>query len=82
MIIRELELKNIRSYEHVLVNLPLGKTLFEGDIGSGKSTILMAIEFALFGLGSETGSSLLRLGEQEGEVRMRFEVDGSEYEVR
>ncbi len=82
MIIRELELKNIRSYEHALVQFPLGKTLFEGDIGSGKSTILMAIEFALFGLGSETGSSLLKLGEQNGEVRMKFEVDGSRYEVR
>ncbi len=82
MIIKELELKNIRSYEHAFIQLPLGKTLFEGDIGSGKSTILMAIEFALFGLGSETGSSLLKLGEQNGEVRMKFEVDGGEYEVR
>jgi exonuclease SbcC len=82
LIIRELELKNVRSYEHALVDMPLGKTLFEGDIGSGKSTILMAIEFALFGLGSETGSSLLRLGEQNGEVRMKFGVDGNEYEIR
>ncbi|MBI3840357.1 MAG: AAA family ATPase, partial [Thaumarchaeota archaeon] len=62
--------------------LPLGKTLLEGDIGAGKSTMLMAIEFALFGLGSETGSSLLRLGEQEGGVRLKFEVEGKGFEIR
>jgi DNA repair protein SbcC/Rad50 len=81
LIIRELEMMNIRSYEQALIRLPLGRTLFEGDIGSGKSTILMAIEFALFGLGSETGASLLKLGKQEGRVRMKFEVDGREFEV-
>ena len=59
----------------------MGKTMFEGDIGSGKSTILMAIEFAFFGLGSETGGSLLKVGETEGSVRMEFEVDGKEYEI-
>lgn len=41
----------------------------------------MAIEFALFGLGSESGSSVLKLGQDSGEVRMVFEVDGAEYEV-
>ncbi len=81
MIIREIEIENVRSYEHALIRLPLGKTLFEGDIGSGKSSILMAIEFALFGLGSETGASLLRLGEKKGAVRMKFEVEGREFEV-
>jgi exonuclease SbcC len=59
----------------------MGKTLFEGDIGSGKSSILMAIEFAFFGLGSETGGSLLKVGEAEGSVRLAFDVDGKEYEI-
>jgi exonuclease SbcC len=81
LIIKELEVRNVRSYGHALVRFPLGKTLFEGDIGSGKSSILMAIEFALFGLGSETGTSLLKLGEDEGTVRMQFEVGGREFEV-
>ena len=81
MIVKELELKNIRSYERALIRFPAGKTLLEGDIGSGKSSVLMAIEFALFGLGSDSGSSVLRLGEDEGEVRMVFDVDGAEYEV-
>ena len=82
MIIRELELTNFRSHGHSVVRFPEGKTLLEGDIGSGKSSVLMAIEFALFGLGSDTGSSVLRLGTDEGEVRMVFDVGGSEYQVR
>ena len=49
MIVKKLVLNNIRSYKNQAIDFPLGRTLFEGDIGSGKSTILMAIEFALFG---------------------------------
>ncbi len=82
MIIEELELTNVRSYSHALIKFPLGRTLFEGDIGSGKSSILMAIEFGLFGLGSEPGASILKLGESSGEVRLLFDVGGKEYEVR
>lgn len=81
MIIKSIELKNIRSYVDETINFPLGITLFKGDVASGKSTILMAIEFALFGLGSEDGNGLLRFGENNGSVKLRFEVDGEEYEV-
>ncbi|HEY6283139.1 MAG TPA: AAA family ATPase, partial [Nitrososphaerales archaeon] len=73
---------NVRSHGHSLIKFPAGKTLLEGDIGSGKSSVLMAIEFALFGLGSDSGNSVLRLGHDNGEVRLVFDVDGSEYEVR
>ena len=59
MILNSLIIDNIRSYDHEEVIFPRGISLFEGDIGSGKSTILMAIEFALFGLGSQKGESLL-----------------------
>ncbi len=81
MIIKSIELKNIRSYSDEKIDFPAGVILFEGDIGSGKSTILLAIEFALFGLGDLKGSYLLRLGCSSGHVRLRFEVDGKEYEV-
>jgi len=82
MIIKELEMTNVRSHGHSLIKFPAGKTLLEGDIGSGKSSVLMAIEFALFGLGSDSGNSVLKLGHDNGEVRLVFDVDGSEYEVR
>ena len=81
MIVKELELTNIRSHIHSLIKFPLGRTLLEGDIGSGKSSVLIGIEFALFGLGSDSGSSLLKMGTDSGEVRMTFEVNGSEYQV-
>ncbi|HVP15774.1 MAG TPA: SMC family ATPase [candidate division Zixibacteria bacterium] len=81
MILRTLKLENIRSYAEQTVLFPMGTTLFEGDIGSGKSTILMAIEFALFGLGSEKGGALLKVGMKKGMVSLCFEVEGKEYEV-
>ncbi len=81
MIVKELELTNIRSHGHSLIKFPEGRTLLEGDIGSGKSSVLMAIEFALFGLGSDSGSSVLKLGQDRGEVRIVFDVDGADYEV-
>jgi exonuclease SbcC len=81
MILKSLELENIRSYVKQRITFPLGTTLFEGDIGSGKSTILNAIEFALFGLGSQRGASLLRLGTKKGSVTLTFEVNSQEYTV-
>ena len=63
MIIKKISLCNIRSYRNPpTIELTTGVTLFEGDVGSGKSTILSAIEFALFGLGEFDGSYLLRHG--------------------
>lgn len=61
---------------------PLGISLFEGDIGSGKSTILMAIEFALFGLGSQKAESLLAKKSESGFVILDFSVDGKKYEIK
>jgi exonuclease SbcC len=81
VILKSLRMENIRSYNQQTVTFPMGTTLFEGDIGSGKSTILMAIEFALFGLGSEKGGALLKAGAKKGLVTLRFEVDGKEYEA-
>jgi exonuclease SbcC len=75
-------MENIRSYKERDIQFPLGTSLFEGDIGSGKSTILMAIEFALFGLGNQKGDSLLRKGTKRGSVFLEFEVEGSKIQVK
>jgi len=82
MLVKKLRMENIRSYKDAEVEFPRGRTLFEGDIGAGKSTILIAIEFALFGLGSSKASSLLRVGESKGSVELEFEVGGKDYWVR
>jgi len=82
MLVKKLRMENIRSYKDAEVEFPRGRTLFEGDIGAGKSTILIAIEFALFGLGSSKASSLLRVGESRGSVELEFEAGGKDYWVR
>lgn len=82
MILNSIELENIRSYDHEKIEFPKGITLFEGDIGSGKSTVLMAIEFALFGLGSQKPDGLLRKKVTEGHVILNFEVEKKTYEIK
>lgn len=82
VLLKKLKLKNIRSYKEGEVEFPRGIILFEGDVGSGKSSILYAIEFALFGLGDMRADSLLRMGEDKGEVELEFEVGKKLYKVR
>jgi exonuclease SbcC len=50
--------------------------LLSGDIGSGKTSILLGLQFALFGLQpGQKGSSILRNGENEAYARLDFEVE-------
>jgi len=79
MKIKQIVLENIRSYENQEINFTEGSTLLSGDIGSGKTSVLLAIEFALFGLQpGQRGSALLRNGKNEAKVKMIFEVDNDE----
>jgi len=82
MILNSIIIENIRSYSHEEVEFPRGISLFEGDIGSGKSTVLMSIEFALFGLGSQKAESLLSKKSESGYVVLDFSVDGKKYEIK
>lgn len=83
MIFKTLSMNNIRSYKNPdPIKFQEGTSLFEGDIGSGKSTILMAIEFALFGLGNQKGDSLLRKGSKKGSVTLEFVVGNDKYLVQ
>ncbi len=77
MILKKLAIKNLRSYERQEIEFPKGSILLSGDIGTGKTTILLAIEFALFGLQpSQKGSSLLRSRADFGSVKLEFEIEG------
>lgn len=68
MKIKRITLDNIRSYEHQEITFPEGSVLLSGDIGSGKTSILLGIEFALFGLQpGQKGSSILRNGQVQEE---------------
>jgi DNA repair protein SbcC/Rad50 len=77
MLLKKITLNNIRSYKSQEIDFVGGSTLLSGDIGSGKTSVLLGIEFALFGLQpGQRGSSLLRNGEESGGVIIEFEVDG------
>jgi exonuclease SbcC len=77
MKINSIFLQDIRSYENQEIKFPEGSVLLSGNIGSGKSTVLLALEFALFGLQKGlSGNSLLRNGKNEGIVRAGLEIDG------
>ncbi len=76
MIIKKLKLKNIRSYKELELEFPKGSILLSGDIGSGKTSILLALQFALFGLQpGQKGNSILRQGEEEASVILEVEID-------
>jgi exonuclease SbcC len=77
MIFKKLEIQNIRSYEDLTIEFPRGSILLAGDIGSGKTSILLGLQFALFGLQpGQKGSSILRQGTENACARLELEVDG------
>lgn len=79
MKLKKIILNNIRSYKNQEIEFPSGSTLLSGDIGAGKTSILLGIEFALFGLQpGQRGISLLRAGKNQGGVAIEIELDGEE----
>lgn len=83
MIINKVKLHNIRSYVDCDVAFNEGDTLLAGDIGSGKSSILLAIDFALFGITkSLNGDALLRNGADSGYVELDFSIADKNARVR
>ncbi|MFW6449725.1 MAG: AAA family ATPase [Nanoarchaeota archaeon] len=84
MIIKSIELNNIRSYTKAHLRFPEGSVSLSGDIGAGKSSILVAIEFALFGIkrGEISGGALLRHGAKEGYVILALEVSGKDVVIK
>jgi DNA repair protein SbcC/Rad50 len=84
MLLKSIKLENIRSYVSYTLDFPIGSLLLSGDIGSGKSSILLAIEFALFGSKPNElpASSLLRYGKTEGSVELIFELDGKDVMIK
>ncbi|MBI2573015.1 SMC family ATPase [Candidatus Woesearchaeota archaeon] len=84
MQLHQLTLHNIRSYQHQTIDFQPGITLLAGDIGVGKSTILLAIEFALFG-SSRTelpAELLLRKGTTNGYVELVFSLQQDQITIK
>ncbi|MEK6969607.1 MAG: SMC family ATPase [Nanoarchaeota archaeon] len=84
MLLKQLKLENIRSYLKEEINFTEGSTLLSGDIGSGKSTILLAIEFAFFGTSRPDlpAEALLRKGAREGSVELSLQIQNQEIVIK
>ncbi len=85
MLIKRLELENFKSYQKVTIPFQPGTNAITGANGSGKSSIVEAIGFALFDYQPEGVrlTDLLREGSSSGSVVVRFisPSDECEYEV-
>ena len=84
MQLKKIKLNNIRSYEDEEIKFTEGITLLSGNIGSGKSTILLSIDFALFGVrrGELDGASLLRNGADSGYVILDLIINNKSVSIK
>ncbi|MDP2947853.1 MAG: AAA family ATPase [Nanoarchaeota archaeon] len=82
MLIRKLLLRNIRSYENLEIEFPKGAVLLSGDIGCGKTSILLGLQFALFGLQpGQKGASLLKQGTDSAYASVEIDIDGEVFKI-
>ena len=82
MKIEIVQLENIRSHVKSTVPFARGFNCLVGGVGCGKSSILYAIDFALFG--DPVGRSfeyLLREGADSGKVTVQFVQNGKSYTI-
>ena len=84
MLLKRLTLQNVRSYVDETIHFPSGSILMSGDIGSGKSSLLLAIEFALFGSSPSElpAESIMRKGAINSFVELAFDLQGKEIVIR
>lgn len=83
MKIISLELENIKSYKHEIINFKNGINCILGLNGSGKSTIIESIGFGLFNYSPKTMNELLRYNEIKGLITITFEaIDGKIYCIK
>jgi DNA repair protein SbcC/Rad50 len=86
MLIESVRLKNIKSFSDAEICFKPGVNFIKGANGTGKSTLIESVGFAMFnvtntGFSAGIHSYLLREGEREGEVLVRFQSNGQSYEI-
>jgi len=78
--IKAIELANFISHNRTLLTFDRGITIFLGHNGSGKSSIIDAITFALYGQHTrKTNKNLVRRGSESSWLNVRFSVGSKEY---
>ncbi len=80
--INSIELGNFLSHSDTKLEFYDGVTVFVGNNGAGKSSIIDAITFALFGKHSrKTNKSLIKRGTAQGFAKINFTINGKELQA-
>jgi DNA repair protein SbcC/Rad50 len=82
MQIAHVGIRNLRSYRSADLELGPGTTLLTGDIGSGKTSLLYAVEMALFGFAEVDPGYLIRHGAKDAEVELTLTDGTHRWELR
>jgi exonuclease SbcC len=83
MQLRRLALRNLRSYTDAELEFGPGTTLVAGDVGSGKTSLLYAVEMALFGFAEvDDAAHLVRHQAPDAEVSLSLSDGEHSYELR
>ncbi len=86
----EIELFNFRSHKRTKLEFSKGNNLFIGISGSGKSSVLDAMCFALYGTMPKLQKRKIKISdlimskpftEESAKIILRFEMDNNKYEV-
>jgi exonuclease SbcC len=80
--LKSVRVHHIRSYVDATVRLGPGTTLLTGDVGAGKTSLLYAIEMALFGFAEVEPAYLVRHRTREAEVALCLSEGPKTYEFR
>ena len=83
MILKRIELKNFISHKDTKFDFPRGVSVFRGENGSGKSSIIDGIYYSICGehVRGDNIDDLIRKGTNNAEVKLIFEHNGNDYEV-
>ena len=80
--ITSIELGDFLAHSNTKLEFENGVTVFVGDNGAGKSSIIDAITFSLFGQHTrKSNKSLIRRGANQGFAKIGFSINGKQYEA-
>ena len=80
--IRNVELVNFLAHSDTKLEFDSGATVFVGENGAGKSSIIDAITFSLFGEHTrKNNKGLIRRGANQGFAKIEFSANGKNYQA-
>ena len=80
--ITSIELGDFLAHGDTKLDFEKGVTVFVGDNGAGKSSIIDAITFALFGQHTrKSNKGLIKRGSNQGYAKIGFSINGKQYEA-